>query len=62
MTTLTSIARQTTKTPMKTINVLLVLGAIAAAATLSACNTTEGAGKDIKAAGQGIENAAARNK
>jgi len=26
--------------------------------SLSACNTVEGAGKDVKATGQGIENAA----
>src|SRR6185436_11176459 len=45
---------------------LFVLGAIllSAATTtiLSACNTTEGVGRDVKAAGQGIENAAERNK
>jgi entericidin B len=29
---------------------------------LPACNTVEGVGKDTKAAGQGIENAADRNK
>ena len=29
---------------------------------LAACNTVEGAGKDVKAAGQGIENAADKNK
>ena len=31
-------------------------------AGLAACNTVEGAGKDVKAAGQGIENAADKNK
>jgi predicted small secreted protein len=29
---------------------------------ISACNTVEGAGKDVKAAGQGIENAADKAK
>jgi predicted small secreted protein len=29
---------------------------------VSACNTVEGAGKDVKAAGQGIEKAAAKTK
>jgi len=29
---------------------------------LAACNTIEGAGKDVKAAGQGIEKAAEKNK
>ena len=29
---------------------------------ISACNTVEGAGKDVKAAGQGIENAADKTK
>jgi predicted small secreted protein len=29
---------------------------------LAGCNTTEGVGKDVKAAGQGIENAANANK
>ena len=42
----------------------LVLGLCVAAFAFSSmgCNTTEGAGKDIKAAGNGIENAADRNK
>ena len=30
--------------------------------TLSACNTTEGFGKDVKSAGQGIENTASDAK
>ena len=30
--------------------------------SLAACNTIEGAGKDVKAAGQGIEKAAERTK
>ena len=29
---------------------------------LAACNTIEGAGKDVKAAGQGIEKAAEKSK
>jgi entericidin B len=37
---------------------LLALAAMACAAALSACNTTEGAGKDIKSLGKGVEEAA----
>jgi predicted small secreted protein len=38
------------------------MGAIILAAfLLMGCNTTKGAGQDIKAAGKGIENAADRN-
>ncbi len=36
----------------------VVLAALAGALALQACNTTEGVGKDIKAAGAGIEDAA----
>jgi predicted small secreted protein len=32
------------------------------AVTLSACNTVEGAGKDVKATGQAVENAAKDTK
>ena len=32
------------------------------AIALAACNTIEGAGKDVKAAGQGIEKAAEKSK
>lgn len=38
---------------------LLFAGALS---LLSACNTIEGAGKDIKHGGQAIENSADRNK
>lgn len=38
---------------------LLLVGALS---VLSACNTVEGAGKDIKHGGQAIENSADRNK
>ncbi len=41
---------------------LSVAGMAAAALTVAACNTVEGAGKDIKAGGQAIEKAAERNK
>lgn len=42
---------------------LLTLAAIIVAAPLlTACNTTEGAGKDLSKAGNGISNAAERNK
>jgi entericidin B len=36
--------------------------AAALAAMLSACNTVEGAGKDVKATGQAVENAADKSK
>ena len=41
---------------------LLLTGLITAASTLTACNTTEGAGKDLSNAGHSISNAAERNK
>jgi len=41
---------------------LSLTGVAIAAVLLSACNTVEGAGKDIKAGGQAIEKAAERNK
>ena len=44
---------------MKLVSTLLIL---AFAAVLSACNTIEGAGKDIKKGGEKIENAADKNK
>jgi predicted small secreted protein len=40
--------------------VLILLGT--AGSVLSACNTTAGAGKDIKAAGQAIDNSAEEHK
>ncbi len=39
-----------------------ILGLAVGAATMSGCNTIEGAGKDIKAGGQAIEKAAERSK
>lgn len=49
---------------MSKLSRLLTLGVAAALLTGFglACNTTEGIGKDTKAAGQGIENAADANK
>ncbi|HVY13859.1 MAG TPA: entericidin A/B family lipoprotein [Rhodopila sp.] len=41
---------------------LLIAVLLTAASTLTACNTTEGAGKDLSAAGQGLSNAAEKNK
>ena len=41
------------------LTALLLLGLVGA---LQACNTVEGAGTDIKKAGQGIERSAERNK
>jgi len=43
----------------KTLALATLLGFIVA---LAACNTIEGAGKDVKAAGQGIEKAAEKTK
>jgi predicted small secreted protein len=39
-----------------------LLGILAVALLATGCNTIEGAGKDIKAAGGGIEKAASKNK
>lgn len=49
-----------TKNHCKKIARVLALAALgmSAASALSACNTTEGVGKDIKAAGEGIEDTA----
>jgi|SwirhisoilCB2_FD_contig_21_4693696_length_229_multi_6_in_0_out_0_1 predicted small secreted protein len=41
---------------------LLLAVIIAAASTLTACNTTAGAGKDLSNAGHAVTNAADRNK
>jgi predicted small secreted protein len=46
--------------PLLSVLVPFFVGAIVI--LQSGCNTTEGAGKDIKAAGEGIENAAAKAK
>ncbi len=47
----------------KTAKILVTLAAlITAAQLLVACNTTEGAGKDISNAGHDLSNAAERNK
>jgi predicted small secreted protein len=44
---------------VKTLSALL---AAALLATLCGCNTVEGAGKDVKATGQAVENAADKSK
>lgn len=49
--------RTTLHTPARTAIAAAIVGALLATA-LGACNTTEGVGKDIKAAGNGIEDAA----
>ena len=42
---------------------ILTLAALCSVATLTtACNTIEGAGKDVERAGEKIENAAQKNK
>jgi predicted small secreted protein len=45
---------------MRNLAVLAVMMGFALG--LAACNTIEGAGKDVKAAGQGIEKAAEKSK
>jgi entericidin B len=46
----------------KLVALLALVGIAIASLAISACNTVEGAGKDIKAGGQAIEKAADRNK
>jgi entericidin A len=41
------------------LTALVLLGLLG---MIQACNTVEGAGKDVKKAGQGIEDSAERNK
>jgi predicted small secreted protein len=41
--------------------VLVMLGFAVTASSLTACNTTAGAGQDLQAAGRGLENSAERN-
>ncbi len=43
----------------RVLTALLLLGL---AGAVQACNTVEGAGKDMKKAGQNVENSAERNK
>jgi predicted small secreted protein len=45
---------------LKKLAAAAVMAAIAVG--IAACNTVEGAGKDVKAAGQGIEKAAGKAK
>jgi predicted small secreted protein len=42
--------------------VLIAAALLALTGLVQACNTVEGAGQDVKAAGQGIENEARKNK
>ena len=42
--------------------VLALLGAFLATSTLTACNTVEGAGEDLSAAGRAVEKSATTNK
>ncbi|MGE3302062.1 MAG: entericidin A/B family lipoprotein [Hyphomonadaceae bacterium] len=46
----------------KLISSLLVTAAMAAAVALSACNTVQGAGEDVKAAGQAVSSSAEETK
>jgi predicted small secreted protein len=43
----------------KQVSALLAAAAIAAAVSLAACNTVQGAGEDVKAAGTAVSNTAA---
>jgi entericidin B len=47
---------------MKFITTITTLLAVAMLAILAGCNTVEGAGKDVKATGNAIENAADKSK
>ncbi len=42
--------------------IAIALAATFTASLLGACNTIEGAGKDVKATGQAVENAADKSK
>lgn len=44
------------------MNRLFLVLALAALPLMAACNTFEGVGQDVKAAGSGIENAAEKSK
>ena len=46
----------------KIMRYLFALALVAASLSLSACNTTEGVGRDLKSAGRGVENTAADAK
>lgn len=54
----TVLAVRRANAPLKVRIALALVTVFSGALALAACNTTEGAGKDIKAAGQGIEDAA----
>jgi len=41
---------------------LIVLAALAAALTTTACNTVQGAGQDVQEAGEAVEDAATKAK
>lgn len=41
---------------------LIALLAVLASLSLTACNTTEGLGKDVERGGEGIQNTANRNR
>lgn len=42
--------------------IVLAFASIAVVSLISACNTVEGAGKDVKATGQAVEKAADQSK
>jgi predicted small secreted protein len=47
---------------LRTRRVMFSLLLLGIAGSVQACNTVEGAGTDIKKAGQGLENSAEKNK
>ena len=53
-------SRDATETTMKAIIAMVLAGF--GLSMLAACNTMEGAGQDVKAAGQKVENSAADHK
>jgi predicted small secreted protein len=57
---LRSLSNFTEETLMKTLSIVLL--GLFTTLTLSACNTVEGAGKDVKATGAAVEKAAEESK
>jgi predicted small secreted protein len=50
--------RPSGRPPEKTMRKLIILAAIAASLTVAACNTVEGAGKDVSSAGHAVSDTA----
>ena len=61
-TSTTNHAKSTNRPAYSTLNCVTAMMIALATSALPACNTTEGAGKDIEKAGQGIQHAAEKSK